>query len=150
MGLDIGIISVSYLPRPSGVAYEFACELAELETSAGYGWGEGHSWGWIEREEVSALAESFARERGLAAPERASVRAWVASLPPYQVRGRLCGRGRGAGGAFRVVGGAPFESLRTGFDGLRANGGAGHRRARRLWIPASAGMTMGAGVSIDK
>ena len=91
MGLDIGIISVSYLPRPSGVAYEFACELAELETSAGYGWGEGHSWGWIEREEVSALAESFATERGLAATERA----WVASLPPYQVRGRLwAGTGR--------------------------------------------------------
>ena len=81
MGLDIGIIRVEYLDRPSGAAYDFACELAEQETSAGYGWGEGHSWGWLERERVSALAERFAAERGLSATERAAVRAWVASLP---------------------------------------------------------------------
>ena len=41
-------------------------------------------------------------------------------------------------GARVRVGGPPSCALRTGFDRLRANG-----RAPRLWVPASAGMTMG-------
>ena len=81
MGLDIGIIRVDYLPRPSGPAYAFAWELAEQESAAGYMHGEGGSWGWLERGQVSALLERFATERGLSAPERARVEAWVASLP---------------------------------------------------------------------
>ncbi|MDE2901026.1 MAG: hypothetical protein OXN15_08410 [Chloroflexota bacterium] len=81
MGLDIGIIRVDYLPRPSGPAYAFAWELAGQETAAGYMTGEGGSWGWIERRQVSALLADFAARRGLSAPERARVEAWVASLP---------------------------------------------------------------------
>ena len=45
MGLDIGIISIEYLERPSGIAYEFAWELAVEASAFGYMYGEGNNWG---------------------------------------------------------------------------------------------------------
>ena len=81
MGLDVGIIHVSYLERPSGVAYDFALAMSEEETAFGYMSGEGGCWGWVAREQVAWLLADFAARRGLSAEERAQVWAWVESLP---------------------------------------------------------------------
>lgn len=81
MGLDIGIISIRYLDRPSGRAYDFAWELAEHASVHGYMWGEGNNWGPFQKDEVRQMLDQFAAREGLTPEEKAQVWAWVESLP---------------------------------------------------------------------
>ena len=81
MGLDIGIISIEYLERPSDIAYEFAWELAVEASTGGYMYGEGNNWGPFTRRRVRRLLESFSQQRSLTQEQTAEIQSWVDSLP---------------------------------------------------------------------
>lgn len=81
MGLDIGIISVTYLERPHGNAYEFAWELASEASAYGYMAGEGNNWSAFTQRQVLQMLDEFAERKNLAATEKAQVLDWVRSLP---------------------------------------------------------------------
>ncbi len=81
MGLDIGIITIQYLERPRGMAYEFAWELAVEASVGGYMHGEGNNWGAFTQRQVLEMLEEFAETRRLDASAKREVLAWVESLP---------------------------------------------------------------------
>ncbi|MCY4581592.1 MAG: hypothetical protein OXE50_02150 [Chloroflexi bacterium] len=81
MGVDIGIMKVEYLPRPRGVVYDFASEMAAGGALDAYMFGEGNSWIPFTQRQVLRMLDAFTRERGLSPQERLEIRAWLASLP---------------------------------------------------------------------
>ena len=81
MGLDIGIINIQYLDRPSGHAYRFMWDLAVEASAWGYMHGEGNNWGYFEKCQVARLLLDFSLSNALTRLERREVWAWVQSLP---------------------------------------------------------------------
>lgn len=81
MGLDIGIISIRYLERPQGVAYEFARELAAEASVNGYMYGEGNNWGAFTQRQVIEMLDRFVEREALDSDATAEVLAWIQSLP---------------------------------------------------------------------
>lgn len=81
MGLDIGIINITYLEQPTGAAYRFAWELAVEASVSGYMHGEGNNWGPFTQRKVLRMLDRFAEEHGLDDTARAEVLEWVRSLP---------------------------------------------------------------------
>ena len=81
MGLDIGIIRVTYLPRPSGLAYEFAREMAQDWEAGEWARGEGEANLYFERRHLRRLLRDFCRERKVPFKEEAAIWAWLDSLP---------------------------------------------------------------------
>ena len=74
MGFDLGRVSIEYLPRPEGLAYEFAVQLA-CEASCV---DDGNAFGFYLRSEMEERAKEFAKENPLAED---ILMDWVASLP---------------------------------------------------------------------
>jgi len=74
MGLDVGKVNIEYLPRPAGIAYEFAKQLA-CEASCV---GDGNAFGFYLRDEMEERAREFAEDKG--ASER-ELMDWIATLP---------------------------------------------------------------------
>ncbi len=81
MGLDVGIIKIQYLPRPTGHAYEFAWELAIEAGANGYMHGEGNNWGGFSQRQVLRMLDEFAVRKQLDAPARTEIIDWLRSLP---------------------------------------------------------------------
>ena len=81
MGLDIGIISINYLERPRGNAYQFAWELAVEASAYGYMHGDGNNWGAFTQRHVLRMLDEFAEKQTLDASAKAEILAWVRSLP---------------------------------------------------------------------
>ena len=81
MGLDIGIITTTVLERPRGLAYRFAFDMCIHAGVAGFMSGEGNSYGWFLKNEVSDMLEDFSERSGLTLAQATEVWAWVESLP---------------------------------------------------------------------
>jgi len=81
MGLDIGIISITYLPRPRGIAYDFAWEMAHEASVSGYMHGDDNNWGAFSQRQVLEMLEDFATRRNLPDLVKADILAWLRSLP---------------------------------------------------------------------
>jgi hypothetical protein len=81
MGLDIGIISINYLERPTGIAYDFAWEMAEEASAHGYMHGEGNNWAAFTQRRVLRLLDRFVRSHGLSDSDKAEILTWLQSLP---------------------------------------------------------------------
>ena len=81
MGLDIGIITIQYLPRPTGHAYEFAWELAIEASAYGYMHGEGNNYGPFAQSQVLRMLDEFAARKQLDTPARTEIIDWLRSLP---------------------------------------------------------------------
>jgi hypothetical protein len=81
MGLDIGIISISYLERPQGEAYEFAWALAIEASGSGYMYGEGNNWAPFTQRRVLRMLDEFAERNGLDQSGRTQILQWLQSLP---------------------------------------------------------------------
>lgn len=81
MGLDIGIISVQYLDRPSGYTYEFMKEMAIEASADGYMTGAGNNWGLFYKLQLARMLLRFAAQEGLTRDETREVWRWVQSLP---------------------------------------------------------------------
>jgi hypothetical protein len=74
MGLDVGKVTIEYLPRPEGLAKEFAWHLAS-EASC---WSDGNAFGFYFRSELEKQAKAFAKENILA---EEILKDWIDSLP---------------------------------------------------------------------
>lgn len=81
MALSIGVMSISYLDTPSGLAYQFAGEMARTATYAGNIWGETSVWAPFTRDEVDELLGEFTEEKGLIPEQVAEVQTWLETLP---------------------------------------------------------------------
>lgn len=82
MGLDVGVATIRYLPRPSGAAYRFAWHLLENYCEVDWQFGEGTDMlAQYDEETLEHLAEAFAKSEGLRPDERSEVLAWVRHLP---------------------------------------------------------------------
>ncbi|MBI4328994.1 MAG: hypothetical protein HY685_03910, partial [Chloroflexi bacterium] len=81
MGLDIGIIRITYLDRPRGITYDFAWEMAQEASVSGYMHGEGNNWAGFTQRQVLGLLEDFANRRNLPDLVKADILAWLRSLP---------------------------------------------------------------------
>lgn len=81
MGLDIGIMRVTYLDRPSGSSYKFAWEMAVEASVNGYMHGEGNNWGAFTQRQVLELLENFDETEDLSDSEKQKIHDWLKSLP---------------------------------------------------------------------
>lgn len=85
MGLDVGKVSIEYLPRPDGAVYAFIGELAGEAGCA----GDGNAFDSYFRDEMERRANKFVEDRlslpGITSQEveasKKMVMDWIASLP---------------------------------------------------------------------
>jgi hypothetical protein len=85
VGLDVGKVSIEYLPRPDGAAYAFIGELASEASCA----GDGNAFDSYFRDEMERRANEFVEDRlrlpGITQQEveagRKVIMDWIASLP---------------------------------------------------------------------
>ena len=81
MGLDVGTLTVQYLQRPMGVAYEFAWELAEAASEDHFVSGGGGRWAPFSQRAMVELLDEFTGRRRLVGAQRDELESWIASLP---------------------------------------------------------------------
>ena len=81
MALSIGVMSIAYLETPSGLAYQFAGEMARTAIYAGNTWGETNGWAPFTRDDIDELLDEFSTENSLTPGQVAEVQAWLESLP---------------------------------------------------------------------
>ena len=82
MGLDIGVVPLKYLERPTGPTYKFACHLAEYYWEADWQFGEGgNTLAQYLPETLERLVKEFADSEKLRPDEKAAVLKWVNALP---------------------------------------------------------------------
>ncbi|MBI4216236.1 MAG: hypothetical protein HY687_02410 [Chloroflexi bacterium] len=77
MGLDVGKVTIEYLERPEGLAYEFGYEMATTAQA----WGEGNALGFYLRRDLLRQARAFARQSNATPEETAALVHWVRGLP---------------------------------------------------------------------
>ena len=85
MGLDVGKVSIEYLPRPDGAAYAF---IGKLASEAGCA-GDGNAFDSYFRDEMERRADKFVKDRlrlpGITRQEvevgKKAITDWIASLP---------------------------------------------------------------------
>lgn len=82
MGLDVGVVNITYLDRPGEPVYDFLCSLAggELGEDWGGGW-EGNALMEFERQGLLQRAGDWAEDQGLTLQEQGVLRQWLESLP---------------------------------------------------------------------
>ena len=81
MGLDVGIIKIQYLPRPTGHAYRFAWELAAEASAYGYMHGEGNNYAGFSQSQVLRMLDEFTAREQLDTTARTEIIDWLRSLP---------------------------------------------------------------------
>jgi hypothetical protein len=82
MGIDVGVVRISYLQRPGQPTYNFLWWLA---THAGYdGWGGGwdeNAFIEIERRQLLSNARAYAQQGGISPYDLQQLLSWVRGLP---------------------------------------------------------------------
>ena len=81
MGLDVGIIAIQYLPRPTGHAYRFAQELTVEASTSGFMSGDSNNYSAFSQRQVLRMLDEFAVRKQLDAPARTEIIDWLRSLP---------------------------------------------------------------------
>ena len=81
MGLDIGIINVTYLERPQGLAYEFAWEMAIEASVSSYMTGEGNNWAPFTQRKALTMLDQFVTDKSLDSAAKGEILQWLRSLP---------------------------------------------------------------------
>jgi hypothetical protein len=74
MGLDVGKVTIEYLPRPEGLAKAFAWHLASEASCV----GDGNAFGFYFRSEMEKEAKEFAQDNVLA---EEILKDWLTTLP---------------------------------------------------------------------
>jgi hypothetical protein len=79
MGLDVGKVTIEYLPCPEGLAKQFAWRLAS-EASC---WSDGNAFGFYFKQELEQQAKEFLAEEKLNGNPLAEdiLKDWIDSLP---------------------------------------------------------------------
>jgi hypothetical protein len=82
MGLDVGVVNITYLERPDEPIYDFLWAIAEggVDEDWGGGW-LGNALVEYERESLIEKAAEWADGRGLEAQQRAQLFDWLEALP---------------------------------------------------------------------
>jgi hypothetical protein len=82
MGIDVGVVRISYLDRPAEPTYGF---LGWLATHAGHdGWGGGwceNAFLETERRRLLSKARTYAREQSMSQDDLGQLLSWVRQLP---------------------------------------------------------------------
>ena len=73
MGLDVARVSMEYLDRPSGAAYNFAYELMDDCEAT----GQGHAFGWFLKEQLQERAREYAESRSLGQDGQRNINDWI-------------------------------------------------------------------------
>lgn len=82
MGVDVGVVKISYLDRPGEPTYGFLWWLAALGGCNEWGGGwDGNAFVEIERKQLLSKAGAYAREQGMGHEELEQLLAWVRGLP---------------------------------------------------------------------
>lgn len=87
MGLDIGVVTKTMLPRPRGAAYHFAWSLVEDSDS----WGEGNAFAFYLRSHLHAHAADYIRDHSELDADlegQKQILDWIESLP-YEPSGYI-------------------------------------------------------------
>ena len=77
MGLDVAQVTMNYLERPEGAAYDFAYDLVEECATS----GEGHAFGWFMKEQLRQLASQYIDSRAIDVAGQRRIDDWLESLP---------------------------------------------------------------------
>jgi hypothetical protein len=82
MGLDVGVVNITYLDRPEEPMYDFLWALAEgsLGEDWGGGW-EGNALVEYQKENLIRKANDWAESKGLGQQELTQLLQWVEQLP---------------------------------------------------------------------
>ena len=82
MGIDVGVVKISYLERPEEPVYSFLWWLAERAGHDGWGggWGE-NSFLETDRRRLLSKARGYARKQGMSQDDLAQLLSWVRELP---------------------------------------------------------------------
>ena len=82
MGLDIGVVKIDYLDRPSGAAYRFAWHLAgEWDDETWEVYSSANVFAEYDHDHLTDRAHRFIASEGLAPAEADQVMGWVRNLP---------------------------------------------------------------------
>jgi hypothetical protein len=82
MGLDVGVVRITYLERPKEPTYSFLQDLPAdgMDEHWGGGW-PGNTIVEFEREQLTQEATDWAMRRNLGANERTGLQSWIDNLP---------------------------------------------------------------------
>jgi hypothetical protein len=82
MGLDVGVVKITYLDRPDEPVYGFLKALAagELDEDWGGGWA-GNALAEFMKESLIEQANDWADSKGLKPEEQIGLFQWVEELP---------------------------------------------------------------------
>ena len=82
MGLDIGVVKITYLDRPEQPIYDFLWSLAiDFDNNTwGYSW-EGNAFIEISRQDMTTRAIEYLAIQGLSQANSDKLMAWVEALP---------------------------------------------------------------------
>jgi hypothetical protein len=82
MGLDVGVVNITYLDRPAEPIYAFLWAVAEGRIGEHWGGGWlGNALVEYEREILIENATEWADSRGLDAQQRSQLLQWIEELP---------------------------------------------------------------------
>ena len=87
MGLDIGVVSIEYLKRPSEPAYSFLKEVPFLLNHDRRSWSGGWESNFFletDRRRLLAAARYYARQENLTGDERRELTDWVNNALPWK------------------------------------------------------------------
>jgi hypothetical protein len=82
MGIDVGVVKISYLDRPGEPTYGFLWWLAARGGWDGWGGGwDENAFVEIESKQLLSKARAYAREQSMEHEELEQLLAWVRGLP---------------------------------------------------------------------
>ena len=82
MGLDIGVVNIDYLDRPSGAAYRFAWHLAgEWDDQTWEVYSGANVFAEYDYDHLTNRAQHFIESERLPSDEARQIMRWVRNLP---------------------------------------------------------------------
>ena len=82
MGLDVGVVKITYMARPEQPMYDFLFALAGMGRATEWagGW-DGNTFLELTRRKMAAFARLHCRRNGLSATDRGRINEWIDTLP---------------------------------------------------------------------
>ena len=82
MGLDVGVVKISYLERPYEPIYDFLFDVASGQRQSDWGGGwEGNAFVEFLREDLIEEANKYIVERNVSESQAYELRKWLSELP---------------------------------------------------------------------